>query len=107
MNAKWSIVLGTMMVAGVAMAKLPPPDDAAKAKAAEAKNKTAWSSKVAAYKLCLVQDRVAAQYLREKGKPRPNVQLPPCTAPGPYVPLATASAGAGDAKPASAAAAKK
>lgn len=107
MNAKLSIALAAMMVAGMASAKLPPPDDAAKAKAAEAKNKTAWSGKVAAYKLCLVQDRVAAQYLKEKGKAKPNAQVPPCTNPGPYVPLANADVGVADAKPVPAAGAKK
>lgn len=92
MNAKLPIVLAAMMVAGTALAKLPPLNEAEQAKAAEAKNKTAWSSKVAAYQLCLVQDRVAAQYLREKGKPKPDVQTPPCTNPGPYVPLAANAA---------------
>jgi hypothetical protein len=106
---KLSIVLAGMMMAGIAFAKLPSPDDAGKAKAAEAKNKTAWSDKVAAYKLCLAQDRVAARYLKEKGKPKPTAQLPACGEPGPYVALqaATASVGVADAKPVPAAGAKK
>jgi len=45
-----------------AWATLPPPDDAAKAKAAEAAAKAAWQAKVDAYKLCEVQDRIAAKY---------------------------------------------
>lgn len=104
-----SIALAALMMSGIAMAKLPPPDDAAKAKAAEAKNKTAWSDKVAAYKLCLAQDRVAAQYLKEKGKPKPDLSLPACTNPGPYVALqtATTSVGVADAKPVPVAGAKK
>lgn len=104
-----SMALAALMVTGLAMAKLPPPDDAAKAKAAEAKNKTAWSDKVAAYKLCLVQDRIAAQYLKEKGKPKPDVTVPACTNPGPYVALqtATSTVGVADSKPVPAAGAKK
>ena len=37
-----------------ALAKLPPPSDEAKAKAAEAAAKAAWSDKVGAYQLCQV-----------------------------------------------------
>jgi hypothetical protein len=51
-----------LAVTGLALAKLPPMDEAAKAKAAEAATKTAWQGKVDAYKLCQVQDRIAAQY---------------------------------------------
>jgi hypothetical protein len=46
----------------VAMAKLPPPDDATKAKAAEAAAKAAWQGKVDGYLLCKSQDKVAARY---------------------------------------------
>ena len=45
-----------------ALAKLPPLDEAAKAKAAETAAKTAWQGKVDAYKLCQAQDRIAAKY---------------------------------------------
>jgi hypothetical protein len=48
--------------ASAAFAKLPAPDDAAKAKAAEAAAKTAWQAKVDTYQLCKVQDRLAARY---------------------------------------------
>jgi hypothetical protein len=47
---------------GAALAKLPPLDEAAKAKAAETAAKTAWQAKVDAYQLCKVQDRLAARY---------------------------------------------
>jgi hypothetical protein len=106
---KLSIAVATLMMTGIAIAKLPPPDDAAKAKAAETKNKTAWSNQIAAYKLCLAQDRVAALYLKEKGKPKPAVSVPACTNPGPYVALqaATSNVGVADAKPVPAAGAKK
>jgi hypothetical protein len=51
------------------LAKIPPPvlDDAAKAKAAEAAAKTAWQGKVDAFKLCQVQDKVAALYRKSAG----------------------------------------
>ena len=95
-------------VGGVAIAKLPPPDDATKAKAAETSARSAWQAKVEAYKLCKVQDQVAAQYMKTSGKmaaketkpaPAPAAQpavaaasgtpvaaapLPPCTDPGPF-----------------------
>ena len=47
---------------GLALATLPPPDAAAQAKAAEAAAKAAWQAKVDGYKLCQVQDRIAARY---------------------------------------------
>jgi hypothetical protein len=53
--------------AGFVMAKLPPPDDATKAKAAEAAAKAAWQAKVDAYQLCKVQDKVASAYGKNKG----------------------------------------
>ena len=104
-----SLVLACMLMTGSAFAKLPPPDDAAKAKAAETKNKAAWSSKVAAYQLCQAQDRVAAHYLKEKGKPKPAYQAPPCVNPGPYVAMQAAAenVGVADSKPVPAAGAKK
>ena len=53
----------------LALAKIPPPvlDDAAKAKAAEAAAKTAWTGKVEAYLLCKSQDKVAAHYRKTAG----------------------------------------
>lgn len=75
-----------LLLAGVAGAKLPPLSDEAKAKADEAKAKTAWSEKVAAYRLCLVQDKVAATYLKAKAADaKPALPTAPCQEPGPYV----------------------
>jgi hypothetical protein len=51
----------------LALATLPPLDDAAKAKAAEAAAKAAWAAKVEAYKTCEVQDRIAAAYKKSHG----------------------------------------
>jgi hypothetical protein len=62
------VPLAIALVAGMAAAKLPPPDDAAKAKTAEAAAKAAWQGKVDAYQLCKAQDRVAALYRKTSGK---------------------------------------
>ena len=59
---RWMLTAAALAVSGLAFAKLPPPDEAAKAKAAEAAAKSAWQGKVDAYKLCQAQDRVAARY---------------------------------------------
>ncbi|HWT72415.1 MAG TPA: hypothetical protein VN361_09530 [Oxalicibacterium sp.] len=111
---KTILIKGLAMTAAAALslsafAKLPPPTDEAKAKAAETQHKKAWTDKVAAYKLCEVQDRIAAQYLKEHHKPKPAVAVPPCQNPGAYVPLQASSAGVGvaDAKPVPQVGAKK
>ena len=85
----------------LASAKLPPPSDEAKAKAAETAAKAAWTDKVGAYQLCLSMDKVAARYLADAGKAGKAVQptpTPPCADPGafaytaPVAPAATAPA---------------
>lgn len=80
---------GLTLLAGTALAKLPPPSDEAKAKAAETAAKTAWSNKVADYQLCKSQDRVAAAYrdgAKKAGKPASApAETPTCTDPGPFV----------------------
>lgn len=102
---KLLIALTGLMVMGGAAAKLPALSDEAKAKAAEAKNKTAWSDKVAGYQLCQSQDKVAAGYLKSKGKAKPATEVPPCVNPGPYVALPPAAAVAAPVAPATPAAA--
>lgn len=99
------------MVAFAALAKLPAPNDEAKAKAAEAAAKTAHAGKVDGYLLCKSQDKVAAQYRKSgkaasAGKP---VAMPPCADPGPFVYSAAAAtpAAAPAAKAAPAAEKKK
>ena len=68
---------------------MPAPTEDAKAKAAEAAAKSAWTDKVAAYQLCQAQDRVAAKYrsvAMSSGKPTlPAMTTAPCADPGPYV----------------------
>jgi len=59
---RWMLTAAALAASGLALAKLPPVDDAAKAKAAEAAAKAAWQGKVDAYQLCKAQDRVAAKY---------------------------------------------
>ena len=75
-------------VSALAMAKLPPPSDEAKAKAAEAAAKAAWSGKVDAYLSCKAQDKVAAHYYKTAkaaGKDtKPATATPPCTEPGAF-----------------------
>jgi hypothetical protein len=69
-----------------AFAKLPPLNDEAKAKAEEAKAKTAHTGKVDAFLLCKSQDKVAAHVQKtnkaQAGKP---MATPPCADPGKFV----------------------
>jgi hypothetical protein len=73
-------------VASLALAKLPPPSDEAKAKAAEAAAKAAWTGKVDTFLLCKSQDKVAAAYYKTAkaaGKEtKPPVGAPACADPG-------------------------
>lgn len=82
----------------VALAKLPPPSDDAKAKAAEAAAKTAHGNKVADFQLCRSMEKVAARYAAEaakSGKPASKpTETPACADPGPFVPAGAASAAA-------------
>lgn len=59
---KMIVSAACLAACSLAVAKLPPLDDAGKAKAAEAAAKAAWAGKVDAYLLCKAQDRVAAYY---------------------------------------------
>lgn len=75
MSKKLVFTACALAVSGLALAKLPPLDDAAKAKAAETAAKAAWQAKVDAYKLCQSQDRVVAAYRKGAGS-RPAVNVP-------------------------------
>ena len=80
-------LMAALLAGGTAFAKLPPLSDEAKAKAAEAAARSAWTGKVAAYQLCQSMDRVAEEYLareRAAGKLIEPVPTPPCTDPGPF-----------------------
>ena len=90
--AKFAAVLmalvGSSFVISVA-AKLPPLSDEAKAKAAEAAAKTAWSDKVASFQLCKAMNKAAASYqvaMKQEGKTAATpVDTPACADPGAYV----------------------
>jgi hypothetical protein len=83
---------------GLVLAKLPPPSDEARAKAAETAAKSAWTDKVGAYKTCLAVDRVAENYRKTRAaqgqEVRPAVATPPCADPGPFVARPLEAAGA-------------
>lgn len=83
------LIVGLLASASVlALAKLPPPTDEAKAKAAEAAAKAAWAGKVGAYQLCKSQDKVAASYYasaKAAGKEtKPATATPACSDPGAF-----------------------
>ncbi|MFM6985032.1 MAG: hypothetical protein ACKOXQ_00125 [Hydrogenophaga sp.] len=88
---KLFLMMSLAAVSVAAQAKLPAPvlDDAAKAKAEEAKAKTAHTGKVDAYKLCLSMERAAANHFKAMaaaGKPaKPAQASPACTDPGAFV----------------------
>jgi hypothetical protein len=87
------ILVSAVIIAAssLALAKLPPPDDAAKAKAAEASAKAAWQSKVGAYQQCKVEDKLAAQHKSTAGKANAASAPPQAAASAP--PQAAASSG--------------
>ena len=89
----FAALAASCLAAGVALAKLPPLSDEAKAKAADVTAKAAWTDKVGLYQLCQSMDRVAVTYRTRataagKTASGPD-QAAPCTDPGPYVPAAT------------------
>jgi hypothetical protein len=85
------VFVASGLLAFSALAKLPALSDDAKAKAAEAAAKTAYTGKLEGYQLCKSQDRVASQYRnsgKAAGKP---TSTPPCADPGPFVYTAAAA----------------
>lgn len=107
MSKRFVITACALAASGFVLAKLPPVDDATKAKAAETAAKAAWQGKVDAYKLCQAQDRVAAAY-RKTAASRPAVNVPAgstvATAAAPATAAPAAAAAAKPAAPATAAA---
>src|SRR5690349_8462330 len=94
---KTVLVTGVLSLAcALASAKLPAPDDAAKAKAAEAAAKAAWQAKVDAYQLCKSQDKVVAAYVKTSGKSAPKEEK----AAAPVAAAAPAASAAASAQPA-------
>jgi hypothetical protein len=76
---------------GMALAKLPAPDPAAKAKADETAAKAAWQAKAEAYQLCKSQDKIAARFGHKGGGAKPQA-LPVVAKPAESAPAAAASA---------------
>lgn len=68
-----------------ALAKLPPLNDEAKAKAAEAAAKAAHGGKVDGYLLCKSQDKVVAHYRKGNKDAKAAAATSPCADPGPFV----------------------
>jgi hypothetical protein len=100
---------GFGLVAGAAHAKLPPPSDEAKAKAAEAAAKTAHGNKVADFQLCKSMNATANFYFaaaKKAGKDtKAATATPDCADPGAFVyPPPAAGAAPAAAAPATAAA---
>jgi len=88
--------LSVALFASAALGKLPPLADDAKAKAAEAAAKSAWTDKVGLFQLCKSMDRVAATYRSSpvaaaKPASAPD-QTPACADPGAYVSQVTPAA---------------
>lgn len=85
------LLFASLLIAtsSVTLAKLPPLSDEAKAKAAEATAKTAWSGKVDGYLLCKSQDKVAASYYQSakagSKETKPAATTPACADPGAFV----------------------
>jgi len=76
-------VSATALLAGSALAKLPPLSEEAKAKAAEAAAKAAWSAKVDAYKVCQIEDRLAKRYRATTKDAPAAIPTSACAEPGP------------------------
>jgi hypothetical protein len=83
------VMTAALLGCSVALAKLPPLSDDAKAKAAEAAAKTAHGNKVADYQLCLSREKTAAHYFKaakSAGKEtKPATETPACADPGAFV----------------------
>lgn len=116
---KTIISILALVVSTAAFAKLPAPNDEAKAKAAEAAAKAAHGGKVANFQLCKSIEKTAAHYYKTAkaaGKEtKPATDVPACADPGAFVyvppaaaaaPTAAAPAAAAPAAPAAAPAKK-
>lgn len=97
-----AVLILALGLAGSAWAKLPPPSDEAKAKAAEAAAKAAHGGKVANYQLCKSMDKSAAGYYAQAKKTgaatKAPVATPACADPGPFVAAPAAAVAAAPVK---------
>ena len=76
-------LIASLALTGPALAKLPPPSDDAKAKAAEAAAKAAWAAKASLYKVCQIEDRLAKEYRASEKDAPAAVPTVACAHPGP------------------------
>lgn len=101
---KHILVSGILLAAfGMAVAKLPPPDEATKAKADETAARNAWQAKVDGYLMCKAQDKVAALYKSSAGKTVAAKDVKPATTAAAPAASAPAQAAAAAAQPAASA----
>jgi hypothetical protein len=94
---KHTVFATCVLVAGAAVAKLPPPTPEQQAAAALNAAKAAHATKVDAYTLCLSQTKIAEAYVRDqkaKGKVYTPEATAACADPGPFVPPTTTATGA-------------
>ena len=75
-------LIASLALTGPALAKLPPPSDDAKAKAAEAAAKAAWAAKASLYKVCQIEDRLAKDYRASVKDAPAAVPTGPCARAG-------------------------
>ena len=82
------VTAGALLIGTVVLAKLPPPSEEAKTKAAETAARAAWTGKIDAYLSCKSQDRVAAHYYQTakaaNKDARAPTATPPCSDPGAF-----------------------
>jgi hypothetical protein len=95
---KRSLLCLSMLLATSVFAKLPVPvlTEEAKAKAEEAKAKTAWAAKADSYQLCLSMDRAAGNYFKTAASSGKSVNaaaagVPACADPGSFTYVAAAA----------------
>lgn len=100
-----AVMLGSVGVPGIAVAKLPPPSEEAKAKAEENKAKAAAAAEAEQKALAKAEDRVAERYIKEQKAKGIVVKPTPIAAAPAAAKLAVAATVA--AKPAAAPAADK
>lgn len=96
-----AMMLGSVSVPGVALAKLPPPSEEAKAKAEENKAKAAATAEADQKALAKAEDRAAERYIKEQ-KAKGVVVKPTPIAAAPAPAAVAAKPAAAAAKPAAA-----
>jgi outer membrane lipoprotein-sorting protein len=104
---KFALLLALTVAGSSVWAKLPPPSEEAKAKAAEAKEKAAVAAKTEAELLGKSQDRVAEKYIKDQKAKGIVVKPTPIAPPAPPAAAAPAAAPAAAAPAAAPVAAKK